>query len=324
MKFGIIGTGRIAGRMLQEMEVYPEIEVAGVYNPHPDSAERFAKVHTLDFWTDKLTELWPRVDAVYIASPHPFHADYAEQALTAGKHVLCEKPMTLCGADAERLFALASKQDLVLMEAIKTAFCPAFLRLCETVKSGAIGEVRAVDVRQTIWKEGNIRELDPKLAGGSVTEVGTYVLLPIVKLLGHDTVSQSFTAFYQNQIDVFTECRLQYASALATFTVGMRAKTDDALVVTGTKGFIRVPAPWWKPTKFTVGFEDSALDYTVEEPFEGTGLRYELKEFLARAQSPRHASERLTAEDSIFLAYLMEHFLNGVHVEKIELPAEAF
>ena len=128
-RLGIIGTGRIARRFIPEVKYVSGIYVEGAYNPHIDSARKFAKRFELKFSTDSLTVLFENTDAVYIASPHATHYDYAKAALLAGKHVLCEKPICLEKAQAEELYELARQQKLVLMEAIKTAYCPGFNQL---------------------------------------------------------------------------------------------------------------------------------------------------------------------------------------------------
>jgi predicted dehydrogenase len=118
-----------------------------------------------------LMEIYSKVDAVYIASPHLTHADYIRKSLLNGKHVLCEKPLVLSSNEALELYELANERNLILMEGIKTAYAPAFQQLMAIVKSGAIGPVRDIEASFTKLMSGNFRELSVEQAGGSKTNI---------------------------------------------------------------------------------------------------------------------------------------------------------
>ena len=189
------------------------IQIPCVYNPRPDSSaslQRFLSNHTFISKTRTLEKLYDQTDAVYIASPHETHYAYAKSALEAGKHVLCEKPLCLRRAEAEELFALAEAKGLVLMEAIKTAYCPGFLQLCGVARSGFIGEIINVESCFTKLVPHGSREWTDPRCGGSFTELGSYVLLPIVKLLGTENLRVSFDSILaENGVDLFTKVNVQ-------------------------------------------------------------------------------------------------------------------
>ena len=168
-RLGIIGTGRIAKRFVTEIQYVSGVEPYSVLNPNMEEAKSFAKKYNiLEVYSD-FNSFIRKIDAVYIASPHLTHYAYIKQALLAGKHVLCEIPMVLSAREAQELYLLAEEKKLVLLEANKTAHCPAFTHLVTLVKSGVIGEV--VDIRSSLSKLllGNLRELDVEQAGGSIT-----------------------------------------------------------------------------------------------------------------------------------------------------------
>ncbi|MBR3622678.1 MAG: Gfo/Idh/MocA family oxidoreductase [Selenomonadaceae bacterium] len=192
IRLGIMGSGRIANRFVGEARYVSGIHVEGVYNPHLKSATAFAEKHELDFAEDDIDEFFSRINAVYIASPHATHGDYAKKALEAGKHVLCEKPFVLTKKEAEELYGIAKKSGLVLMEAIKTAYAPGFVRLMGVAKSGLIGQIKDVESCFTRLTESGLRELTDEKFGGSFTEFGSYVLLPIIKLFGTDPNENRF------------------------------------------------------------------------------------------------------------------------------------
>ena len=137
---GVIGTGRIASRFMPEAALVDGIRVQAAYNPHPQSAERFAARWGIEACED-LAGFFQAVDLVYVASPHETHGSYIKAALEQGKHVLCEKPLTLSGEQVKNLFAQAERQNLILFEGIKTAYCPGFRKMLEIARSGSIGTI---------------------------------------------------------------------------------------------------------------------------------------------------------------------------------------
>jgi len=136
VKLGVVGTGRIAGRTMEELKYVSGVVTVSVYNPRLSSAMKFADSYEIPHSTECFDSFLGEVDAVYIASPHDTHYEYTRAALMAGKHVLCEKPMVLRASEARELFSLAEQSKLVLMEAIKTAYAPGFLSLLSIAKSG--------------------------------------------------------------------------------------------------------------------------------------------------------------------------------------------
>ena len=145
VRLGIIGSGRIAKRFVPEVKYVSGVNTEVVYNPNIESAKRLAEINELDRYTDDRNVLYENVDAVYIASPHNTHYEYIKDALEHGKHVLCEKPMVLKKDEAVELFELAEKNGLVLMEALKTAYAPGFIKLVSNAQSGAIGKICDVE-----------------------------------------------------------------------------------------------------------------------------------------------------------------------------------
>ena len=309
IRLGIIGTGRIARRMIPEIKYVSGINVANIYNPRPESARAFAKKFEINQNTDNLQEFYDSVDAVYIASPHETHYEYAKQALQKGKHVLCEKPMVLKGKEAEELFDLAEKNHLVLMEAIKTAYCPGFNQLLAVIRSGAIGRVVDVEACFTkLEKQGN-RELTDTVYGGSFTELASYTLLPIIKILGKDFQNAEFkTVRSANGIDIYSKAYLTYEDAFATSKNGLGVKAEGQLIISGTGGYIVVDAPWWKTKSFEVRYEDSSQNEKYFFKFIHEGLRYEVGDFVASINGYQQKSFKLTGEESIALANIMELF----------------
>lgn len=310
VKVGVMGSGRIAKRFVPEAKYVSGVNVDAVYNPHVKSAEKYAKQFELNMYTDNLDEFYNYVDAVYIASPHETHYEYILQALKHKKHVLCEKPMVLKKQEAEELFELAKEQGCILMEAIKTAYCPGFLQLLSVVRSGVIGKIQDVEASFTKLENPLSRELTDVIYGGSFTELGSYVLLPIIKLLGTNYEKLEFKDVRaENGLDIYTKAYLDYRDGLATAKVGLGVKSAGELLISGTKGYIKVDAPWWKTTSFEVHFEDSSMNEKYFSKFLGDGLRYEISDFVAAINGFEEKRWKLTKEESIIVAEIIEKFM---------------
>ena len=210
-RLGIIGTGRIANRFGSDGWQGLGVRLAAVYNPNLKSAKLYASKCGLPIGTDDWDAFVKRIDAAYIASPTLSHGDYIRRLLERGKHVLCEKPMVLKEGEAKELFRFAREKELILMEAIKTAYCPGFGALLEIIKEGRIGEVRDVEACFTKLTAPGLRELNDRASGGSMTELGTYGCFAVLKILGCDYSDMRF-AVQRNEcgIDIFTKVFFEY------------------------------------------------------------------------------------------------------------------
>lgn len=310
VSIGVAGCGRIARRFVPETDKVDAAVLTAVYDVDEEAAASLAESYAAEVCHDYET-LVSKVDAVYIATPHIFHYGQVRYALEQGKHVLCETPLVLDGQQARELYALAESKNLVLLEANKTAFSPAFNHMVTLVKSGLIGDVVGIDASESkLWGNANLkRELDPSMAGGSLYEMGSYPLLPIVKLLGPDYRNMNiYSRLNEDGVDVYTRGVIMHESAVSSFQLGLGVKTEGDLVVSGTKGYVYVPSPWWKTDYFELRYEDQNLNkkyfYTWDEP----GLRYEIQEFVSCIVNNRMVSSRLTPRESIFMADVMQQF----------------
>lgn len=310
-RIGIIGTGRIADRFAVEAKLVSGVSVEGVYNPHTESAFRFANKWEINVYED-IEDFYQSVDAVYIASPHETHYGYAKSALEYGKHVLCEKPMVLRRDQAEELFRLAGERGLILFEGIKTAYCPGFNKLLGIACSGIIGGIRNVEACFSKLESTNSRELTDCIYGGSFTELGSYVLLPILKIFGKEYEDIRFeTIRNEKKLDIFTKISLRYPEGIATATCGLGVKSEGRLLISGTKGYLVAEAPWWKTSYFEVHYEDQGTVEKYSEIFLGDGLRYEISDFLSMINGSDNNEFKLTRGESLALAEIMEQFMRA-------------
>jgi predicted dehydrogenase len=322
MKLGIIGTGRIAKRALKELEYVPEFEVVAVYNPNYDHARDFAKRLENAKASPNLEVFGESVDAVYIATPHGTHHHYAGRMLELKKHVLCEKPMVMDPQLAKELYESADRRGAVLMEAIKTAYCPGFAKLEEVVASGVIGDIVDVEAAFTRLTLPGGREFDPGAIGGAFTEFGTYNMLPIFRFLGTDYRDVSFMRIpTASGVDGYSKAMFSWGEStgtlqidssktsqsvtsplarLATAKCGLTAKSEGQLLITGTKGYILAPSPWWRTSCFEVRYEDPNKVDRYVVAFESDGLRYEFKEFARRISELEEGAELASQTEALY------------------------
>lgn len=312
VNIGIIGTGSIAKRFAVEAQYVSSTNIGFVYNPNTMECERFGKEFNI-LACNSYKQLLDNSDAVYIASPPHTHYEYAKGALIAKKHVICETPFVLSTTQAEELYQLAEKNKLILMVALKTAFCPAFNHLISLLKSGVIGDIISIDASVTNLTDEN----SPKLLYGSMNENASFTLLPIFKLFGTDYKKIEFYSKFKNNFDIYTKGIIQYSTAIASFQVGLGVKSEGNLVISGTKGYIYVPAPWWKTDYFEVRYEDQNKNKKYFYTYEGEGLRYEIKEFISSILNASISYTKLSKKEIITIVKIHEVFLNDSHIVNI-------
>lgn len=318
VKVGIIGCGRVAMRFPIEAAVVSGVSVVAAYDIIPEKTDLFTwKFHDVNN-CKSLDELYHDIDAVYIATPHLTHYDLIIQSINKGKHVLVETPMALCGEQAKELFELAEQKGVILMEANKTAHCPAFNHLMVMIKSGVIGEVVDIDASLSkLLPDKSLREFDPKQAGGSFYELGSYPLLPIIKLMGCDYENLNIYSRFENDVDIYTKGIVQYPKAVCSFKLGLGVKTEGNLVISGTKGYAYVPAPWWKTDYFELRYEDQNKNQKFFYKWDGYGLRYEIQEFMSCIVNKRFSTARLRRRESICMAKMMQQLKDRMNVFEI-------
>ena len=312
VQLGVVGSGRIAPRFLAEAKYVSGVNVRAVFNPNERSARRFGRVHELEAYYGNFEEFLQEVDAIYIASPHETHYEYARMAIEAGRHVLCEKPLTFTVREAEELYGLAKERGVVLMEGIKTAYCPGFIQMMNVAKSGCIGEVRDVEACFSRITVPEMREMRDRKFGGAFLEFGSYTLLPIFKLFGCKYEAVEFDSIpSENGVDLYTKIHFRYRDGLALSKTGIGVKSEGQLVIAGTKGYILAESPWWLTKSFVVRYEDPGKIERYSPKFLGDGLRYEIADFVSKINGGNRMGYCLTQEESVAMAGVVERFMGN-------------
>lgn len=316
VKIGIIGTGSIARRFVPESKYVSNVDVVAAYNPNIKECVSFCDEFGL-VSCSTVDDLFSKVDSIYVASPHYTHYEYVKQALFAKKNVLCESPFVFKKAQADELYSIAEQNLLVLMVALKTAYCPAFGHLVSLLKSGVIGEIVEVNASVTTLTDETSEKMNASRYGGSMSENACFPMVPIFKLLGKDYKEVSFYSKMKKDIDLFTKAIFCYESAIASFQVGLGVKTEGNMVVSGTKGYAYVPAPWWKTEYFEIRYEDQNQNKKYFYPFAGEGLRYEIKDFVSLILSAGSFFSKVSKEENLKMAEVQEQYIVGQNVIRL-------
>lgn len=314
MRIGIIGTGRIAARFADTaLTGIESTYISCVYNPREESALRFIQQHNIQACTADWDEFVDNIDAAYVASPHETHYEYSRKLLLSRKHVLCEKPAALKKEQVRELIDIAQNNQLVYMEALKTAYCPGYKALIQIAESGRIGRIVEVEAAFSRLTPLNTREYKDDDCNGSFLEFGSYTLLPVLTLLGCEYDDVTFrTVRAQNGVDAYTkafiEYKDEYIDKTAIVKTGLGAKTEGQLVVTGTNGYILAKSPWWLTKEFEVRYENPGKIERYRFGYEGTGLCYEVREFVHRIKNNDKKTVDIYDNISIAMAEVMERF----------------
>ena len=278
VKFGLVGESSILNKIANESKAVNGITVSAVYT-HNDS-ELSPELKKLCHGIESFEGLLKEVDAVYIASRPDKHYRHIKYALENGVHVLCESPIALSAEEVEELFALAEEKECILMEGIKTAYSTAFSRLILLVKSGRIGDIVSVDATCTSLRDV---QKDSEYTWNSVCAWGPTAMLPMFQILGTDYIDKHIVCRLSKdnpQMDDFTKIDFVYPHAVASVKVGKGVKSEGELIISGTKGYVYVPAPWWKTDYFEIRYENPADNKRYFYQLDGEGIQYELLSFV--------------------------------------------
>lgn len=250
IKWGVIGTAKIAEVCtIPGMKQAENCEMYAVAGRSIEKAEAFKEKYGFEVAYGSYDELLQdeNVEAVYIALPNMLHYEWAKKALKAGKHVLCEKPLTPTAKEAEELYACAKENGVHLMEAFAYLHSPFIAAIKEEIDSGAIGEVGYIESAfMTGSYDGENIRMRRDTLGGCLYDLGCYNTSQILWLVGEEPDSVKAVADFSDQnIDVYTTALLSYKSGLrAVVTCGMmlEKRRIDRINVFGSKGYIKSEA----------------------------------------------------------------------------------
>lgn len=309
IRMGFVGDSPVIRKIVLESRFVNGIEQIGICTANRE--DFFPNnLGINDFYSDEqFDEFIEKVDALYIQSNPKKHYDQIKNALLCHKHVICESPISLKESQCRELFRLAQEHQCVLMEGIKTAYSTAYTRLILLIKSGKIGRVVSVDATCTSMRNlENAKNLQNQW--NSMCSWGTTALLPVFQILGTNYKSKSIVSHYldaEKTFDGFTNINFIYDNAIASIRVAKSAKSEGELIVTGTKGYVYVPAPWWKMDYFEIRYENIENNRRYFYQLDGEGIRYELVSFSKAIEGKKNTSY-INEEVSVAIARVLEAF----------------
>ena len=255
-------------------------------------------------------------DAQYIVAKPEEHYGLAKKLLSEKKSVICESPVSLDEEQTKELFELAKNNGVFLFDGLKTAYSTAFSRMLLLVKSGKIGEVVSVDATCTSMADFNDSD-DLENKWSSICAWGPVAMLPVFRILGTNYKNKHIITKYvdkDRKFDAFTKIEFVYENAVASIKVAKKAKSEGELIITGTKGYIIVPAPWWKTDYFEVRYENPQDNKRYFYQLDGEGIRYEIAAFVKSVSSMKNFSN-VPVEVSVAISKVIEDFYSGDVIE---------
>lgn len=281
IKLGCHGVEQVTARFLEEAKYVSGMDTGAVYVENkPDYLDKLVEDYELKVYPDQ-EAFYDAIDAVYIVVEPKYQFQAIMNALKHKKHVLVEFPILVTDEQLQEITDLADANGCIFMEGLKTAYTPAFGKLIALAKSGIIGNILSVDANFTQILGKQLAEQIRLVDGGSVNALASYPFLAFVKFLGLDYKDIQFFSRNDDQgLDMFTKILVSYENAVATSNVAISGKSEGDMIISGDKGYIYVPAPWWKTEYFEVRFEDLNMNRKYFYKFDGEGLRYEISEFI--------------------------------------------
>lgn len=312
LRLGLLGESSFIGKIERESQYVNGINVVGVCTKRiehmPDN------VQSILIKTDDYDALLDCTDTVYVHSSPQKHYEQVRKAILRKKNVLCESPLALNEDQAKELVFIAKENGVVLQECIKTAYNTAYSRMLLLLKSGIIGDIVSIDATCTSLKTDTDAE-----GWNSIFSWGPVGLLPVFQILGVDYLEKSIVTLKNiYQEDLFTKIDFVFSKAVATVKVGKGVKSEGELIVSGTKGYIYVPAPWWKMDYFEVRYENIENNKRYFYQLDGEGIRHELVAFVHAVRTGK-GSRYVTEDTTYAIATIMQEFISGKNVVHIEM-----
>jgi predicted dehydrogenase len=312
VRWGILGTGRIANVFAEGLRSLPDAELVAVGSRRLETAQEFGSKNNVPHCHGSYEELAAdsAVDAIYVSTPHPLHKDNSLLCINNGKAVLCEKPFTINAREAREVFTAARAKNVFVMEAMWTRFLPLMGRVRELLAAHAIGDVRMLTAdfgfRAGLNPEGRLFNL--ALGGGALLDVGVYTVSFASMVMGAGVPKRivSLADIGSTGIDEQSAYILGYEQGqLAILHTAVRTSTVHEGVIMGTEGRIRIHSELFHPTRMTLTVYGKG-DEEINIPFEGNGFNYEAAEVMRCLRAGKIESDVLPADETISIMETMD------------------
>lgn len=318
VRWGMVSAGRIANTFAQDMKFAENAEIVSVAARKREDAEAFAKRHGIKKAVEGYDALFadPDIDAVYISTPHAFHLEQSISALEHGKHILCEKPITMNPVECGQLISAAKNKELFLMEAMWTWYLPAIKQAQQWVTDGKIGQIEHIQAsfgfKMPYTPE--TREWAPELGGGCLLDMGIY---PIA-------FSWLFTKEYPQNIQAAEKIAptgverqisalLEYPNSFSEITVSFSSKLHNWAFIYGTEGYIAVPNFWSASGAFLYQGDDVVESFKDQRV--GSGFEFQIQSASKAILNGEKQSDIVTLQDTLAFQKIMQMIKQAASVQ---------
>ena len=318
IKWGIIGPGAISHKFANEIDNTEKGKLISAYGRNEEKVKNFAKEYDLSTYYTNLDEFLnnKEIDAVYIATPHSNHREFAIKCIKAGKHVLCEKPFSYNYESSKEIIELAKEKNVFIMEALWTLFLPAVKKAKYWLEEGKIGKVKMITANFGFKSEEdlNSRLYNPELAGGALLDVGIYTIL-IANYITNDlpVAINASAVMTKTNVDETSMISLKYSNGeVASLTCSIACDTDNSAVIYGEKGKILLPA--FSGAKEAYLYNNEGLVEEFLDSYNGEGYKYEIEEANNCILSGKLESERASYKTTLELAKIMDEVRKQINL----------
>lgn len=309
IRWGIIGLGHIAHGFVKDLALVHDADIRAVASRDLERAKGFSAEYGIPLAFGSYRELLDcgEVDVVYIATPHTHHMEIAIKAMEHGKHVLCEKPMGINSSQVERMIEAARKNKVFLMEALWSRFNPSIQKVKSLVDNGEIGAIVYLHADFAFYaldRDLEGRVLNPKLAGGSLLDIGIYPIFLAYLLLGRPKAIMSISNFHTNGAEVQTSIIFEYPRAHALLYSGFTGRSAMIAQISGEKGSLYLPNRWHQAQAYSLEKDGGSEEFQL--PTMGKGYFYEIEEVHSCIRQGKLESDLWNHQNSLDLIGLMD------------------
>jgi predicted dehydrogenase len=303
--WGILGLGNIARKFAQDLQSVEDAKLLAVGSRSQERAQAFADEFGADFAAGSYEGLFsgPRLDAVYIATPHVSHQELVELCISRGVGVLCEKPLGLNYAEVEEMVNLAREKQVYLMEALWSRFTPTTLKVLELIEAGTLGEIEGVraDFGFQVGPNTGKRILDPALGGGSLLDIGIYPVWLCLLLLGEPKEIIVAARLDENNVDHDIHVSLRnHEGKLGHAYSTLLGRTRTEALILGSKADLHWHSRFHEPSNFSILREgETPENHFFERPT--IGYSYEAVAVMEDIRAGKTESDRWSLDDSLLL-----------------------
>ncbi|WP_299214966.1 Gfo/Idh/MocA family oxidoreductase [uncultured Dokdonia sp.] len=316
--WAILGCGNIAHKFAEDIRATEGATLYAVGSRSLEKAEAFKQQHQAHKAYASYEDLVkdPKVDIVYIATPHTYHKEVTFLCLKHRKAVLCEKPFAMNRSEVEAMIAFAKAQKTFLMEALWTYFIPHYQFALHTVYSGALGAIKSLkaDFGIDVPKDESHRLYNKNLGGGSLLDVGIYPLFAALTMLGEPESIEAKATFHTNGIDLNCEMELTYSDQVkANLFSAIDTQTPTTCHIELEKGTIHINSRFHDPTNITI--TKNGITETIDFPVTVHGYHYEILHCQEMLVQGKTESDIMTFEKSIQLISLLDNVREKIGLE---------